>query len=46
MIPPERLGGMVGASWSFGSAAGVVATNGSLRSDELPAESRALTVNV
>ena len=46
MIPPERPGGMVGGSWSFGSADGVVTTSGLLRSDQLPAESRALTVKV
>jgi hypothetical protein len=37
---------MVGGSSSSGSAGGVVTTNGSLMSDQLPAESRALTVKV
>ena len=46
MIPPQKPGGMVGGSWSFGSANGVVTTRGSLGSDQLPAESRALTLNV
>ena len=46
MIPPQKPGGIVGGSWSFGSAAGVVTTNGSLMSDQLPAESRALTLKV
>jgi len=35
---PQKPGGTVGGSWSFGSVAGVVTANGSLKSDQLHAE--------
>jgi hypothetical protein len=46
MIPPQKLGGTVGGSRSLASAARVVTTNGSLISDQFPAESRARTMKV
>ena len=45
MTPPQNPGGGVGGSWSVASAAGVVTAYGSLSSDQLPAESRARTLN-
>src|SRR5215212_10201688 len=46
MTPPEKPGGIVGGWLSVASDASVVTANGSLISDQLPAESRALTMKV